>query len=247
MYTVIVENGTHVEDNLMMLRESLGNDALAWVQLGPPAMENLHIYRELKQRGIVSMYGVEDFSQSQVELAHDAIGVATVQQEINPIAHMSPSWVSLCDRLGCQFVSYGPLLGGLLSDRYLGEPRPSPDKDHRDYMYTVDAWGGWGPFQNLLQALRQVGDRHGGISVATVGLAYVLSLPRMLAVIVGVRLGVESDHRVDSLTALHIELTDLDFFLIDTAVFHSDPLCQAEHCAALRKHRMNDRVASNRQ
>lgn len=82
MYTVIVENGTHVEDNLMMLRESLGNDALAWVQLGPPAMENLHIYRELKQRGIVSMYGVEDFSQSQVELAHDAIGVATVQQEL---------------------------------------------------------------------------------------------------------------------------------------------------------------------
>ena len=54
------------------------------------------------------------------------------------------------------FVGYGPLLGGLVSDRYLGASRPAPNKDHREYFYTIDAWGGWGPFQKLLQVLRDL-------------------------------------------------------------------------------------------
>ena len=89
---------------------------------------------------------IEDYTEAQVETAHKAFGVATVQHEINPISHNSPSWVALCERIGCSFVGYGPLLGGLVADGYLGAPRPTPDKDHREYFYTIDAWGGWGAF-----------------------------------------------------------------------------------------------------
>ena len=59
--------------------------------------------------------------------------------------------MNLCERIGCRFVGYGPLLGGLLSDRFLGTPRPSPDNDHRNYLYTIDRWGGWHMFQELLK------------------------------------------------------------------------------------------------
>ena len=59
------------------------------------------------------------------------------------------------------------------------------DANHREYSYTIDAWGGWGAFQRLLHVLRRIADRHEVASIATVAIAYLLSLPRMLAVIVG--------------------------------------------------------------
>ena len=83
-----------------------------------------------------------------------------------------------------------------------------------------------------------MGDRHSGASISTVALSYVLSLPRMLAVIVGVRLGVgAADHRADSLDALRLELDALDFSQIDGAVYHADPSCQSDQCRALRTYR----------
>ena len=37
----------------------------------------------------------------------------------------------------------------------------------------VDAWGGWGLFQTLLQTLKQVASKH-GVSIATVAVRYIL-------------------------------------------------------------------------
>ena len=89
LYTVIVENGTHVQQNLKRLQEALGEGAMAWVQLGPPALEQLEVYRQLKREGIVTLYGVEDFTISQVEMAHQAFGVATVQQVTTYFSYLS--------------------------------------------------------------------------------------------------------------------------------------------------------------
>ena len=228
----------------MKLSSTLGKRALAWMQVGPPALDVLTEYRALKDQGTVAVFGVEDYSDAQIEAAHASLGLLTVQAEINLLSQPAPSTVALCERIGCRFVGYGPLLGGLLADRYLGAPRPPlMDVDHREYFYTVDAWGGWGAFQKLLQVLRRVGDRHQTApdalpaSISTVALAYVLSLPRMLSVIVGVRLGVKKDHRHETLAALALELAPMDVSEIDSAVFHSDPSCRSEQCAFLRKYR----------
>jgi len=237
LYTVIVEEGEKVPEMAQTLEDRLGRAALAWMQVGPPALERLSEYAALKQRGLVTAFGVEDYSDAQIQEAHAAFGVATVQQEINLLSHPSPQTVQLCQKIGCQFVGYGPLLGGLVADTYLGAPRPVTDANHRDYSYTIDAWGGWGAFQRLLQALRHIADRHDVASIATVAIAYLLSLPRMLAVIVGVRLGVNSDHRANSLAALALNLAPVDTREIDAAVFHADPSCTSEQCTMLRAHR----------
>ena len=42
---------------------------------------------------------------------------------------------------------------------------------------------------------------------------------------IGVRLGVDSDHRADSLAALALNLAPVDTREIDAAVFHADPSC----------------------
>jgi aryl-alcohol dehydrogenase-like predicted oxidoreductase len=60
----------------------------------------------------------------------------------------------------------------------------------------IDAWGGWGLFQELLAALKQIADKHRA-SIANVGLRYILDRPGVAGVIVGARLGV-AQHVADN-------------------------------------------------
>jgi hypothetical protein len=239
-YSIIVENGHEVVRNLEMLKSILGPSALRWVQLGPPALENLPAYGLAKQQGLAHLYGVEDYTPEMLLRFGSALTVATVQQEINAIVRPAAESVAACKQLGCSFVAYGPLLGGLLSDEYLGRSRPRPDVDHSkqwDYLASIDAWAGWATFQQLLEAMRRVGDRHGRLPIATVALAYVLQLDGVSAAIVGVRLGIGADaatapghsasgsivyhrrHRRATLEALRLRLSADDVRLIE-AVLH---------------------------
>ena len=47
------------------------------------------------------------------------------------------------------------------------------------------AWGTWSLFQSLLQVLREIGDRHGGLSIANIATRWVLDHPFVGAVIIG--------------------------------------------------------------
>ena len=38
----------------------------------------------------------------------------------------------------------------------------------------LKAWGTWDLFQTLLRLLRDIGDRHGGVSIANVAMRWVL-------------------------------------------------------------------------
>jgi aryl-alcohol dehydrogenase-like predicted oxidoreductase len=72
----------------------------------------------------------------------------------------------------------------------------------------IDAWGGWGLFQELLQVLKQIADEH-GVSLANVAVRAILDRPSVAGVIVGVRLGI-TDHRVDNARVFEFALTSED-------------------------------------
>ncbi len=195
---------------------TFGSAASGWLQLGPPALKVAEKVRAVRDK-YFGLIGVEDYTAAQIEEAHRLFGsVATVQQEINIIVRPSAETYEACDKLGCQFVAYGALLGGLLSDKYLFAEEPVPDKAHskmHDYLASVRAWGDWEQFQELLQVLYIIAETHGA-SISQVAIAYTLQLPRMLGCIVGLRLGA-SDHRKDTLAALELKLTEDDIAWID--------------------------------
>src|SRR6202035_313477 len=101
---------------------------------------------------------------------------------------------------GITLLTYGTVLGGLLSEKYLGRPQPR----HGDlntaslqkYSEMIDAWGGWALFQELLGALKPIADKH-QVSIANVGVRYILDCPAVAGVIVGTRLGV-AQHIADN-------------------------------------------------
>jgi aryl-alcohol dehydrogenase-like predicted oxidoreductase len=136
--------------------------------------------------------------------------------------------VQFCLDQGIHLLAYGTLCGGLLSDKYLGEPEPSRSNlstaSLSKYKQMVDAWGGWALFQELLRALKIVADKH-QVSVANVAVRYVIDRPAVAGAIVGVRLGA-SEHRADSAKVFSFNLDQPDLDQIEAILNRSKNLYQ---------------------
>jgi len=136
--------------------------------------------------------------------------------------------VKFCLDRGIRLLAYGTLCGGLLSDNYLGTPEPSraniSTASLSKYKQMVDAWGGWELFQELLQALKIVADKH-EVSVANVAVRYVIDRPAVAGAIVGVRLGA-SEHRADTAKVFSFNLDQQDLDQIDAVLNRSKDLYQ---------------------
>ena len=100
---------------------------------------------------------------------------------------------SYCRDRGIWLLTYGTVLGGLLAEKYLGQPEPRTSElgtaSLRKYKNMIDAWGGWPLFQELLAALKRIADKH-AVSIANVGVRYILDRPAVAGVIIGARLGI---------------------------------------------------------
>jgi aryl-alcohol dehydrogenase-like predicted oxidoreductase len=133
---------------------------------------------------------------------------------------------AFCNAHGITLLTYGTLLGGLLAEKYLGRPEPGRGElatvSQQKYKQMIDAWGGWSLFQELLAALKGVADRH-GVSIANVGVRYVLDRPAVAGVIVGARLGI-AEHIADNARTLNFALDADDLAALDPVLAKSRDL-----------------------
>ena len=86
----------------------------------------------------------------------------------------------------------------------------------------IDAWGGWTLFQELLAVLKQIADRH-RVSVANIGVRYILDRPAVAGVIVGARLGV-AQHLADNARVFDFVLDADDQAMIEAVLMRSRDL-----------------------
>jgi len=123
-------------------------------------------------------------------------------------------------------LAYGALLGGLLSEKYLGRPEPRrPELNTaslQKYKNMIDAWGGWILFQELLAVLKEIADKH-QVSISNVGVRYILDRPAVAGVIVGARLGV-AQHLSDNARVFGFELDGGDVAVIEGVLAKSRDL-----------------------
>jgi len=127
----------------------------------------------------------------------------------------------VCTKHGVGILAYGTLLGGYLSEKWLGKPEPvnleALNWSLRKYLRFIRAAGGWFAYQVVLQALDTVAKRH-GVSIPAVATRFVLDLPAVSAVIVGSRLSEESDkYTTSNLSVFSFELSKEDHELIAKA------------------------------
>ncbi|KAJ7696208.1 Aldo keto reductase [Mycena rosella] len=170
-----------------------------WQDYNDPAyLTVIDVLTQLKARGLIAAIGLCNFDSARTDEICTRFPSTIVSNQVQfslidtrPLHGMA----DVCTKHGVKLLTYGTLCGGFLADKWIGAPEPDPysgtlNPSQRKYLdMIVKAWGTWALFQELLSALRGIGDRHGGLSVSNVATRWVLDHPAVGAVIIGARLG----------------------------------------------------------
>ena len=193
-------------------------------------LDALRHLADLRDEGKISHLALTNFdTQHLVTIAGRDLGIVSNQVQYSlvdrrPAARMA-EW---CREHGTSLLAYGTVLGGLLSEKYLGRPEPGrgdlTTASLQKYKNIIDAWGGWTLFQELLAALQPIAAKH-RVGVANVGVRYVLDQPAVAGVIVGARLGI-AEHIADNTRLFDLVLDADDRATIDAVLAKSRDLMQ---------------------
>jgi aryl-alcohol dehydrogenase-like predicted oxidoreductase len=173
-------------------------------------LDALRHLADLQGAGKVRHLALTNFDTERLSVVVDH-GIPIVSNQVQyslvdqrPAARME----RLCRDRGIALLTYGTLLGGFLSEAWLGRAEPGGTAldtvSLQKYKSMIDAWGGWSLFQELLAALRAVAQKC-GVGVATIGTRMILDRPAVAAVIIGARLGI-AEHIADNARVFDIAL-----------------------------------------
>jgi aryl-alcohol dehydrogenase-like predicted oxidoreductase len=197
-----------VEENIKVSLRRMGLDRLDllqfhwWDYADRGYLDALTHLAALRDEGKIRHVALTNFDTEHLKIIVEH-GIRVVSNQVQyslidrrPEVRMS----QFCQAHDIQLLTYGTVAGGLLSARYLNQPEPSRSAlttaSLRKYKQMIDAWGGWGLFQELLASLGRIADKH-HLSLANVAVRYILDRPAVGGVIVGTRLGV-AEHRQES-------------------------------------------------
>jgi aryl-alcohol dehydrogenase-like predicted oxidoreductase len=183
---------------------------------------------EMQHDGKIRHLALTNFDTERLRVITDhGISAVSNQVQYSIIDRRPETWMSsFCGGHAVSLLAYGTLLGGLLSERYLGCPEPRRAElstaSLQKYKQMIDAWGGWILFQELLAVLKRTADKH-RVSIASVGIRYILDRPVVAGVIVGARLGV-SRHLDDNARVFEFALDADDHTAIEAVLVKSRDL-----------------------
>jgi len=183
---------------------------------------------DLQGEGRIRHLALTNFDTERlVAIAGHGIRIVSNQVQYSLVDRRPEAWMAaFCRDHGVTLLAYGTLLGGLLSEKYLGRPEPRRHElltaSLQKYKHMIDAWGGWALFQELLAVLKAIAEKH-GVGIGNVGVRYVLDRPAVAGVIVGARLGV-SQHIEDNARTFGLTLAADDLKRIEAVLARSRDL-----------------------
>ena len=189
------------------------------------ALKNL---TKLQNENKIKHIGLTNFDTERVKIMIEQ-GYQIVSNQIQySILDQRPDklMVPFFAKNGIKILSYGTLLGGFFSERYLGVDEPHRGNLNtsslQKYKNMIDIWGGWHLFQELLSVLNYIAQKH-DCSIANVATRFVLDKPQVAGVIIGARLGI-AEHRDDNAKVFEVKLDSQDISSIDNITAKSNEL-----------------------
>jgi aryl-alcohol dehydrogenase-like predicted oxidoreductase len=223
-----------VEQAVNVSRRRMGVETLDllqfhwWEYTNPGYFDALDYLAQIRDEGAIRHLALTNFDTDHLEkITKRGIRIVSNQVQFSLIDRRPEvKMIEFCRQHNIALLTYSTYCGGLLSEKYLGQPEPRllNTASLRKYKNMIDAWGGWELFQELLTALKQIADAH-TVSIANVAVRYILDKPAVAGVIAGVRLGV-NDHRDDNARVFSFSLTPDDLEKIHVVTAKSRDLFQ---------------------
>jgi len=183
-------------------------------------LDALKYMAELQQEGKIRHLALTNFDTEHLQIIVEQ-GIKIVSNQVQySLVDRRPAvaMAQFCDQHNIKLFTYGTLCGGFLADKYVGAKEPGrwsgiETVSQRKYKQMIDAWGGWGLFQELLQTLKAIAQKH-GVSIANVAVRMILDQPAVGGVIVGARLGI-AEHLEDNARVFGLQLDAGDRAQVD--------------------------------
>ena len=202
-----------------------------WDYNNPSYVDALVHLSNIRDDGKIKHIGLTNFSTSQLQIIKD-LGLEIVSNQVQySILDQRPEklLIPFCKQNKIHLLSYGTLLGGFLSEKYLNSPEPTRGDlvtaSLQKYHNMITAWGGWKLFQELLHALQQISKKH-DCNMTNVSTSFILEKPTVAGVIIGTRLGI-SEHIEDNSKTFGLHLDSDDILMIQSVTKKSNDLFES--------------------
>ena len=186
----------------------------AWMYDDPSWLDALFHLQDLKREGLIRQIGVTNFDTAHLRVAvRSGVEIVSNQVSVSVLDGRALGPMSdFCLAGNVRLLAYGTLLGGFLTEAWLGHEEPDWDRlqtwSQMKYGRFIRAAGGWEAFQQLLRRVDEVATKH-GVPMAAVASRAVLDQEAVAAIIVGTRLS-KSAHIEDTLRVFEFTLDDED-------------------------------------
>ncbi|KAL6202855.1 hypothetical protein ACLB2K_026559 [Fragaria x ananassa] len=193
-----------------------------WDYANSGYLDALKHLTDLKEEGKIKTVALTNFDTERLQIILENEIPVVSNQVQHSVVDMRPQqqMADLCELTGVKLITYGTVMGGLLSEKFLdtnlsipfaGPPLNTPSL--QKYKRMVDAWGGWSLFQTLLQTLERIASKH-GVTIPNVAVKYILDQRGVAGSMIGVRLGL-SEHIQDSNAVFSLALDEDDISSIE--------------------------------
>ena len=183
---------------------------------------------KLQKEGKIKHLGLTNFDTERIKIIIENNFKIISNQIQYSILDQRPEkiMVPFFARNGIQIISYGTLLGGFFSEKYLNVDEPTRadlnTASLQKYKNMINMWGGWELFQELLGVLNIISKKY-DCSIANIATKFILDKPQVAGVIIGARLGISS-HREDNSKVFELKLEQDDLLSISSVTSKSNDL-----------------------
>lgn len=180
-----------------------------WNYLTPGLDDAMARLQQAQAAGKIRLLGLTNFDTAHVQQFLDGgIPITSLQAQLSLLDRRPERQMQALARArDVSLLPYGALAGGFLSERYLGAAAPvQMNRSLQKYRLIIDEAGGWDVFQNLLQTLDGVAQKH-SCSIAQIATRWVLDQPGVAAVILGTG---KTSRAKENATVQHLKLDATD-------------------------------------
>jgi aryl-alcohol dehydrogenase-like predicted oxidoreductase len=177
-----------------------------WDYQVPGCIDAMMHLQTLKQQGKIHHIGVTNFDADHLQQLCGIADIVSAQIQYSLLDRRAAGeFATIAKSHNVHLLTYGVLAGGFLTDQWLGKADPGFDFSNRSlvkYRLVIEEFGGWSLFQQLLQTLRGIADKH-QVDIDTIAIRAMLDNTDVGAVIVGARY---ADRLPKTLRVLNVNL-----------------------------------------